>query len=628
MTLTGTPTRNCTFAVIACAALLLLPLAAQARAASCAGKHATIVGTPGNDRIVGKKASDVIYGGGGNDRISGGPNGNDTICGGPGDDRIAGGRGYDALYGDDGDDRLAGESGADRLEGGGGNDELLGAEGNDGLDGGGGNDEVLGAKGPDRLGGGSGDDVLIGDKGSDEADGGGGNDRVLGDKGNDRLDGGDGDDLVEGGAGDDVRVAGGSGKDTVFGGTGIDEADGGAGDGDIVRGDSGLDTLDGGPGSQDIVSYASATRGGVIVSLGSGKAKGDGHDTLRGFEDVVGSPEGDEIAGDGGVNRLDGGVGNDSLSGGGGPDEAFGGAGTDGCSGFAVEHSCGVEPNPPGGGTLVVLNQGLDGASLIVQGDGKANGIHVAYGGGNWSVSDSAGIFPGDGCGASGATSVSCPSAVATSLLVITGGTGNDQIDVDSGLPGGVRVRANGNAGSDSLSGGPGDDVLEAGENYNGPDNGNDTLSGNAGSDVLYADPGGDQLSGGPGNDLLVSSAVTCQGHSYDGGAGDDTVSYGRSDADLRVELGGTGAPGGCGRPDQVRADNESLEGSDGPDVLIGDNGENSFLGHLGADVFQGKGGDDFIDAADGRQDKQIHCGGGNDDGVVMDRADPDPTGC
>ena len=44
-------------------------------------------------------------------------------------------------------------------------------------------------------------------------------------------------------------------------------------------------------------------------------------------------------------------------------------------------------------------------------------------------------------------------------------------------------------------------------------------------------------------------------------------------------ELGGTGGPVGCGNDDQVDGDNESLEGSDGPDLLIGDGGD-SFLGH------------------------------------------------
>ena len=169
--------------------------------------------------------------------------------------------------------------------------------------------------------------------------------------------------------------------------------------------------------------------------------------------------------------------------------------------------------------------------------------------------------------------------------------------------------------------------MLEAGENYNSPTVGSDTLIGNGGSDVLFADPGPDQLLGGPGGDLLVSSVVTCQGHIFDGGPGDDNVSYGRSDDNLTLRLGGTGDSPGCNTPDQIHADNESLEGSDGPDVLIGDNGPNSFLGHLGADVFIGKGGDDFIDAVDGHADKRIDCGGGGGD-VVKDGSDPDPIGC
>ncbi len=395
----------------------------------------------------------------------------------------------------------------------------------------------------------------------------------------------------------------------------------------MVRGDSGEDTLDGGPGARDIVSYASATRSGVIVDLASGRSKGDGHDTMQGFEDVVGSPQGDDIVGDGGINRIDGGVGDDDLDGLAGADEAFGGAGTDQCDRFATEHSCGAEESPPAGGTFVILNQGLDGSSLIVQGDPGPNDIHLSFSGG-WTISDNGPIAAGEGCGNAGSsTSASCPTPVATGLVVITGGGGNDSVTVEESVPAGVKVRVNGNAGSDTLSGGIGDDVLEAGENYNGPDSGNDTLLGNAGSDVLYADPGSDQMAGGPGNDLLVSSVEVCQGHTYSGGPGEDTASYGRSDASMRVELDGTGGPPGCGNPDRVLGDNEDLEGSDGPDVLVGDNGTNSLFGHLGADTFIGKGGNDSIEAIDGQRDKAIVCGGGNDD-ANRDRSDPKPSSC
>ena len=237
------------------------------------------------------------------------------------------------------------------------------------------------------------------------------------------------------------------------------------------------------------------------------------------------------------------------------------------CRDFTVDNSCGPEENPPGNETVVILNKGLDGASLVVQGDSGANDIRVSFSGDVWTVSDNGSIFTGEGCAAdnSDRTSVSCLSTVPVGLVVITGNGGDDSISIEPSVPAGIKVRANGNAGSDTLSGGEGDDVLEAGENYNNPDNGNDTLIGNGGSDVLYADPGADVLQGGPGDDLLVSSVPTCQGHTYDGGPGNDTVSYGRSDAALRVTLGGTGGPSGCATPDTVMADNESLEGRTGP---------------------------------------------------------------
>jgi Ca2+-binding RTX toxin-like protein len=602
------------FGVLACAVgLLLIASTGVAQAAKCDGKKVTIKGTAGDDHIVGKKASDVIDGGGGDDVISGGPNGNDTICGGPGNDTIDGGRGFDNLNGEGGNDHLEGDTGSDNLDGGEGDDDLSGSKGADGLNGGGGDDVLIGFKGPDRLGGGAGNDYIDGQQGSDEIDGDGGDDKLLGDKGNDSIDGGAGHDHLEGGPGDEPSLQGGGDADEVFGGAGIDHADGGPGDGDIVRGDSGTDDLSGGEGLNDIVSYASATRGGVIVNLAANASKGDGHDNLGGFEDIVGSPQADEIVGDGNSNRIDGGVGNDDLQSGGGGGQAYGGPGTDACDGFAAETSCGPEPAPPADQAYGILNQGLDGSSLIVQGSPQNDDIRISRGDGAWVVTSSVPIFAGDGCQATAPGAMSCPDSGAAPLIVVTGGIGNDTLAVDGSVPAGAKVRINGNADSDNLIGGAGEDVLEAGENYNGPDNGTDRLEGNGGSDVLYADPGGDNLLGGDGSDLLVSSVLTCQGHTYDGGAGEDTVSYARSKDNLRVTLGGSGGPPGCGNEDHVLGDNESLEGSDGPDVLVGDNGENSIMGHIGNDTLVGKGGSDFIDALDGQRDK-IDCGGGGDD--------------
>jgi Ca2+-binding RTX toxin-like protein len=615
--------------IFATGLFLLLPLAGQALAMKCDGKKVTIMGTAGNDHIVGKKASDVIYGGGGDDVITGGPNGNDTICGGPGNDTLIGGRGFDDLQGEGGNDNLQGETGSDNLDGGEGDDKLAGSKGADGLHGGGGDDYITGFKGPDKIDGGAGNDYVDGQQGSDKIDGDGGDDRLLGDKGNDQVEGGEGEDLIEGGPGDDSELEGGAGADDVFGGAGTDNADGGPGDGDIVRGDAGTDNLSGGEGANDIVSYATATRGGIQVNLAGGTAKGDGHDNLSGFEDVVGSPQGDTIVGDGQSNRIDGGVGDDDLNSGGGAGQAFGGPGTDTCDGFSSETSCGPEPSPPPSLAYGTLNLGLDGSSLIIQGSPGNDEIHISRGPTAWIISDTISIFSGDGCETppSNGSAMVCPDSGAPPLIVVTGGNGNDKIVVDGSVPGSAHVRINGNEGDDELVGGEGDDVLEAGENYNSPDHGSDVLVGNGGSDVLYADPGGDKLQGGPGNDLLVNSVPTCQGHSFDGGTGEDTVSYARSKDNLRIELGGTGGPPGCGNADQVLADNESLEGSDGPDVLIGDNGDNSLMGHIGADTFIGKGGDDFIEAIDGQRDKQIDCGAGNDE-AAHDGKDPQEISC
>ena len=108
--------------------------------------------------------------------------------------------------------------------------------------------------------------------------------------------------------------------------------------------------------------------------------------------------------GDDSPNRLDGGVGDDLLDGrgpheaGGAGDLAFGGAGSDVCQGFGSESSCGPERRLSGDSSLAILNQGLDGSSLVVQGDGDANTLRISRSGGAWAISDSSSIAAGDGC--------------------------------------------------------------------------------------------------------------------------------------------------------------------------------------------------------------------------------------
>jgi hypothetical protein len=122
--------------------------AAQAAGASCNGKPATIVGTPGPDKIRGTQGRDVIQALAGDDQITG-LGGDDLICGKSGNDQIMSGRGMDKVFAGVGMDAISGSRGRDRLWGNDGSDQLSGQTGNDWLFGGGGFDQGNGGAGVD-----------------------------------------------------------------------------------------------------------------------------------------------------------------------------------------------------------------------------------------------------------------------------------------------------------------------------------------------------------------------------------------------------------------------------------------------------------------------------------------------
>lgn len=245
----------------------MLTATATAAPASCLGRPATIVGTTGDDRLLGTSGPDVIVGGLGNDRIEGfdgadvicGNDGGDTMFGGAGADRIEGGPAGMSYGSDYVPNRLRGGPGADELDP--GTDsrwdpetgwvvgiidytyepravavdlaagtvdngdrityrratQLIGSAYADTLKGGDHGDRLTGGPGNDLLSGRAGDDRLepespgqrSGDR--DRALGGGGNDHLWSEHGRDALLGGEGDDylgtvfpgLLDGGAGDD-----------------------------------------------------------------------------------------------------------------------------------------------------------------------------------------------------------------------------------------------------------------------------------------------------------------------------------------------------------------------------------------------------------------------------------------
>jgi Ca2+-binding RTX toxin-like protein len=118
-----------------------------------------IVGTSGNDAIIGTAGNDFVVAGDGDDRISlltgndvgVGGGGYDWISGDEDDDLLVGGDQDDHVLGGQGNDILSGDSGADEVDGGEGNDVLSGGRGdNDLLSGGAGNDTYRYSRGDGR----------------------------------------------------------------------------------------------------------------------------------------------------------------------------------------------------------------------------------------------------------------------------------------------------------------------------------------------------------------------------------------------------------------------------------------------------------------------------------------------
>jgi Ca2+-binding RTX toxin-like protein len=367
--------RSARFVVLAPAIVLVLGILAVPASAGveCFGEAPTIIGKPGNDRLLrGTPGRDVIHGRSGNDTIRG-LSGNDLLCGGGGDDLV---------FGAEGRDRLHGGAGADGLQPGAGNDVIVGGGtrfddvrypdatgpingslvtgrvtgmGRDTIESG--VEQIVGGPFDDVIEGNDRFNILIGLEGNDTISALGNFDALAGGAGDDVLDGGDGSDfannynvddfmrpnnILEGpvnvnlvtgvstGNGTDTLVsiegASGSRGDDVMTGNaedneftrlfeGSDTVDADAGD-DVVDGGDGADDLDGGPGV-DLLGNLDASAG-MTVDLSTNT---DSHgDTFTGFENVFGTFFDDVLTGDDGPNELFGIDGSDELFGLGGDD--------------------------------------------------------------------------------------------------------------------------------------------------------------------------------------------------------------------------------------------------------------------------------------------------------------------
>jgi Ca2+-binding RTX toxin-like protein len=250
-----------------------------------------------------------------------------------------------------------------------------------------------------------------------------------------------------------------------------------------------------------------------------------------GNDSFAGGAGDDTFSGGEGTNSLDGREGDDVLTGGTGVDTLTGGAGDDLFAGSPVD-----EP---------------DGADRYI------GGSHGTGGGQNGSTGDT-----------------------------VTYEDRQDAIIADiDGAP------DDGGGGCPALSGCEDDEIESDVENVIGGSE-DDQLVGNAISN---------RLTGGPGDDsLLGSSSASADGADvFDGGDGDhDRVLYSPRADDITAGVGFLNS-GASGENDQVLDTVEDLVGGQGDDDLRGDDGPNVLNGGPGDDEFGGLFGSEIPDGAD-----------------------------
>jgi Ca2+-binding RTX toxin-like protein len=433
---------------------------------------------------------------------------------------------------------------------------------------------VVGTSGDDELTGTSGADVIAGRGGADVISGGGGNDLICGGADNDAVFGEGGRDEVSGGDGDD-QLSGGTGNDELVGGN-----------------------------DDDYVNYF-VSQAPVTVNLATGKATGEGRDTLKTIESIFGSSFDDDLVGDDANNNIQPLGGNDQIAAGAGIDLIFDGVGPgfEGTDGDDVidggAYLDGVwystSPNP--------VDVNLE--TRVAQGNGTdtIEGIEGVIG----SQFDD--VLTGD-----------------TGRNLFLGQGGNDHIDGGTGPEGDAAAYwfaegpVNGNLQTNS-AGGLGEDTDELAniEGLLGSILFGDTLTGDAQSNYLDGDGGNDDLFGLEGNDWLVGAGGS---DSLDGGAGEyDVADYSNTAfledvAAVQVDLA-AGTATGQGSDNLTNI--EGAFGSSLGDVLVGDTSTNFLFGLGGNDRLSAGAGDDFLDGGAGTDD--VDGGEGSDNCTAETRA-------
>ncbi len=186
-------------------------------------------------------------------------------------------------------------------------------------------------------------------------------------------------------------------------------------------------------------------------------------------------------------------------------------------------------------------------------------------------------------------------------------GDGDDTVTIAAGMQASIAVR--GGDGDDALTGaailagGKGRDVLTGAPDLCGaPCRLRAVLAGGPGPDLLRGGPADDELNGDgngpawpPGHDDGLTTTAPGRGNDViDGGGGTDKVSYAGDEDGVRVDLAAGRGEGYKGEIDRLR-NVEDATGGNGPDVLLGDGGDNVLEGGSRDDRLYGRGGRDYL---------------------------------
>ncbi|MGB3242909.1 MAG: M10 family metallopeptidase C-terminal domain-containing protein, partial [Sulfitobacter sp.] len=340
-------------------------------------------------------------------------------------------------------------------------------------------------------------------------------------------------------------------------------------------------------GGDDTINFSGSTAG-TILDLRAGQFSSvNGHSnnvsifaghnadqTEYYIENGIGSNYDDILIGNDGANVLDGRFGADRMAGYGGDDTYF----VDSIDDIVREEVDG------GYDTVIVLSGDID-VGIIAN---VENIIYIDNG-------DIGPIDYGEG---------PLPSVGDNTLTdIIFGDSASNVLD--------------GGAGSQTIFGQGGDDLITGGrdslasrdinntipfsalEDQTESDDSDDSLYGGNGNDTMLGGAGNDLLDGGNGNDVMSGQAGI---DIFRGGAGVDTVDYSReSPFQLLVNLEQNIASGGTASGDTFYSIENLIGSDDRIDRFIGTSDANHFWGRGGGDVFSGRGGDDVLDGgADG----------------------------